>query len=119
MCDLASNVVCPGAPAAPPPGSGCTHPNGPPHTGDINHQNSCASFVFCNNGVLGEVETCPEGLHFNPDTSGCDLPENLAVPCVDPPPTLLNAAPHVPKAPSVKLPTTFKDRVMRKLHLRH
>lgn len=117
MCDLEANVICPGVPIGGPGGS-CTVPDGPPHTGDVNQPDSCASFAFCNNGVLGAVETCPTGLHFNPDTGACDLPGNLAVPCTDPP-APLNAGPHVPKAPSKSHPATFKDRVMRKLHMRH
>lgn len=111
MCDLAANVVCPGL-----GGDGsCTHPDG---SGDVDHPASCASFAFCDNGVLGAVETCPAGLHFNPVSGACDLPENLVEPCVDTT-AAVNAAPRIPTAPSIKHATTFKDRVMRKLHLRH
>lgn len=116
MCDLAANVVCPGAPAPGPPGSECTHPEG---SGDVNNPETCAAFQFCNNGVRDPViESCGE-LHFNPTTNVCDLPANLDPPCVDVP---VAGSPvhhaHIPKAPAVTT-TTFKDRFMRKLHLRN
>lgn len=40
------------------------------------HPSDCSKFIGCNYGVATVVQ-CAEGLHFNPDTWWCDLPENV------------------------------------------
>lgn len=88
LCDLAGNVLCPGA-VPPPPPNRCTDDDGQPITGDIDSDTSCAEFLFCDEGVLGEeIFHCGPDLHFNPTTRNCDLPESLDPPCVDPTPFL-------------------------------
>lgn len=41
---------------------------------------SCTRFIVCLDGTkIGENE-CTNGLHFDPDTGNCNLPENMATP---------------------------------------
>lgn len=111
MCDLASNVICPGV--ANVPANSC-QPKSGAVSGDVSSPQSCGSFQFCNKGVLdANVETC-DPLHFNPDTETCDLPENLGNPCVEPVAAMSSiksmeffVAPQpveIPKAPVLETP---------------
>lgn len=77
MCDREENVSC--RAEVNPPNEQC------PEEGivDVNSTQGCAYFVPCNNGVAGEPIACGGGLHFNPESRMCDLPENLTELCED------------------------------------
>jgi len=120
MCDLASNVVCPGR-FMPDPSNPCL--NGTEALdGDINSPKSCAAFFFCKEGILIEEVECPGNLHFNPQTHVCDLPENLNPRCTEPTRDEVMQFPNqvrIPMAPYVEyLPLGHKRNMLTTTNLR-
>lgn len=124
QCDLASNVICPGAPPGgpPPPDTSCQDENGLPLTGDVPRPGAdatCDQFLECNNGVP-IVRTPPLSclpLWFHPETRVCDTPTNVGELCTTPP-TETPPAMHIPKAPNAETPQTLKEKILSRLHLK-
>ena len=101
-----------------PPPSKCP----PGESGDQNSDESCSSFIQCSDGKESGPYTCLAGLHFNPKTSACDMPENLDPLCEDPLLPELPGPSNVPQAPILRPEEShqsFRERLMTKLHLNH
>ncbi|CRK97663.1 CLUMA_CG011048, isoform A [Clunio marinus] len=94
VCDRPENVNCP---SAGPPGAAPCPPA--PESGNVEMPPGCDTFIACNAGVADPtVRTCPSGLHFNPLTGNCDLPENRDPPCDESAPVVTFGV--IPKAPN-------------------
>lgn len=90
-------------------------------TGDIEDTANpgCGNFIRCIEGLNQGSFTCPTDTHFNPAIGACDLPANRVPLC-----TLTTSATHnhyvklAPVAKPVQV-SSFRERLMTKLHLNH
>lgn len=75
-------------------------------------QGSCISYLTCIDGAL-HVTNCTNGLHFNPSTKECDLPENVnckgkSTTKIANPTTATDTLLACPSNPSIYLPHPLK-----------